>query len=236
MSAQFEINAASRGDAGKGASRRLRREGLVPAILYGGDVAPGNISVSHRELVKALENESFFSHIITMKLDGSELPVILKDLQRHPARPLILHADFQRISMDRKINMHIPLHFTNQDKCAGVKNQGGLIQHNANEIYITCLPADLPEYIEVDMTPYAVGESAHLSDLKLPAGVESVALLQGPEHDLPVATVLAPKGGAEETPAAAAAAPAAKPAAGKPAAGAKPAAAAKPAAKPAGKK
>lgn len=241
MSAHFELNAVSRGDAGKGASRRLRHQGLVPAILYGGDAAPQTVSLSHRELAKALENEAFFSSIVTIKLEGTDLQAIIKDLQRHPAKPLLMHADFQRVSKDRKINVHIPLHFVNQDKCNGVKLQGGLIQHNANEIYITCFPQDLPGYIEVDMTPFNLGDSVHISDLKLPPGVESVALLQGPEHDLPVATVLATKGGpVEENPAAAAAAAAkAAPAKGAPAkagAAAKPAAAAAPAAKPAAKK
>lgn len=202
MSGEFVLNAVVRGDVGKGASRRLRNDELVPAIVYGGTKQPRNVSLSHRELVKALENEAFFSHLITLKLDDGAEEVILKDLQRHPARPRILHADFQRVSRDRKLHVHIPLHFINQEKCHGVKNQGGIIQHNANEVYVTCLPQDLPEYIEVDMTAYHVGQAVHLSDLKLPAGVESVELSHGPEHDIPVATVLAPKGGAvEETPA-----------------------------------
>jgi len=230
MSVEFVLNAAARGDVGKGASRRLRQgeDFLVPAIVYGGEKQPQPVTLSHRELAKALENEAIFSHLITLNVDGAGEQVILKDLQRHPAKPRIMHADFQRVSKDRKIHVHIPLHFINQDKCAGVKSQGGLVQHNANEIYISCLPQDLPEFIEVDMTPYHVGESVHLSDLQLPAGVESVALLAGPEHDLPVATVLHPKGGGVEEAPAAAAAPAteaAKPAAAKPAA-------AKPAAKP----
>jgi len=202
MSGEFVLNAVVRGDVGKGASRRLRNDELVPAIVYGGTKQPRNVSLSHRELVKALENEAFFSHLITLKLEDGAEEVILKDLQRHPARPRILHADFQRVSRDRKLHVHIPLHFINQEKCHGVKNQGGIIQHNANEVYVTCLPQDLPEYIEVDMTAYHVGQAVHLSDLKLPAGVESVELSHGPEHDIPVATVLAPKGGAvEETPA-----------------------------------
>lgn len=235
MSAHFELNAVSRGDAGKGASRRLRHQGLVPAILYGGDDAPQTVSLSHRELAKALESEAFFSSIVTIKLDGKDLQAIIKDLQRHPAKPVLMHADFQRVSKDRKINVHIPLHFINQEKSNGVKLQGGIVQHNANEIYITCFPQDLPEFIEVDMTPYSLGDSVHISDLKLPPGVESVALLQGPEHDLPVATILATKGGpADDNPAAAAAAAAAAaPAKG---GAAKPAAAAAPAAKPAAKK
>ena len=198
MSGEFVLNAVVRGDVGKGASRRLRNDELVPAIVYGGTQQPRNVSLSHRELVKALENEAFFSHLITLKLaDGAE-EVILKDLQRHPARPRILHADFQRVSRDRKLHVHIPLHFVNQEKCRGVKDQGGMIQHNANEVHVTCLPQDLPEYIEVDMTAYHVGQAVHLSDLELPAGVESVELSHGPEHDIPVATVLAPKGGAVE--------------------------------------
>lgn len=202
MSGEFVLNAVARGDVGKGASRRLRNDELVPAIVYGGTQQPRNVSLSHRELVKALENEAFFSHLITLKLEDSAEEVILKDLQRHPARPRILHADFQRVSRDRKLHVHIPLHFINQEKCRGVKDQGGMIQHNANEVHVTCLPQDLPEYIEVDMAAYEVGDAVHISDLKLPAGVESVELSHGPEHDLPVATVLAPKGGAvEETPA-----------------------------------
>jgi large subunit ribosomal protein L25 len=232
MPVEFVLNAASRGDVGKGASRRLRQgEDLrLPGIVYGGDRPPQMVSLSHRELVKALENEAIFSHLITLTVDGAAEQVILKDLQRHPAKPRILHADFQRVTKDRKIHVHIPLHFINQDKCHGVKTQGGLVQHNANEIYITCLPQDLPEFIEVDMTPYHVGQSVHISDLALPAGVESMALLAGPSHDLPIATVLHPKGGGvDEAPAAAPAADAK--AAAKPAAKA----AAKPAAKPAAK-
>ena len=198
MSGEFVLSAAARGDAGKGASRRLRRTDQVPAIVYGGTSAPRNIAVSQRELVKALENEAFFSHLITLKLDGGAEEVILKDLQRHPARPRILHADFQRVSRDRKLHVHIPLHFINQEKCRGVKDQGGMIQHNAVEVHVSCLPQDLPEFIEVDMLSCEVGDSVHLSDLELPAGVESVELSHGPEHDIPVATVLAPKGGAVE--------------------------------------
>jgi len=203
MSVEFVLNAASRGDVGKGASRRLRRsDELVPAIVYGGEKQPQPVSLSHRELAKALENEAIFSHLITLKVDGADEQVILKDLHRHPAKPLIMHADFQRVSQNRKISVHIPLHFINQDKCHGVKSQGGMIQHNANELHVSCLPKDLPEFIEVDMTPWEVGQSVHISDVVLPAGVESLALVQGPEHDTAVATVLSGKGPSleEETP------------------------------------
>jgi len=196
MSGEFVLNAVSRGDVGKGASRRLRRGAdQVPGIIYGGEPSPQPISVSHKELAKALENEAFFSHLISLSVDDSTQEVILKDLQRHPSKPKILHVDFLRVSKDRKITVHIPLHFVNEDRCYGVKQQGGMIQHSANEVHISCLPKDLPEYIEVDMSGCHVGQSLHLSDLVLPPGVESVALSHGPEHDIPVATVLSPKGG-----------------------------------------
>ena len=195
----FTLQAQARADKGKGASRRLRRlNDQVPAILYGDDKTPAMLSVSHKDLSKCLESEAFYSSIITLSVDGQAQKVLLRDLQRHPAAPRILHADFQRVSRDRKIHVHIPLHFINQDRCHGVKNQGGMIQHNANEVHVSCLPQNLPEFIEVDMLDYHVGQAVHLSDLKLPPGVESVELSHGPEHDLPVATVLAPKGGAAE--------------------------------------
>jgi large subunit ribosomal protein L25 len=196
MSGEFVLDAAVRGDAGKGASRRLRHQHLVPGIIYGGDKAPRTISLSHKDLTKALENEGFFSHLITLNVDAEAEEVILKDLQRHPSKPRILHADFLRVVRGRKIHVHIPLHFINEDKCYGVKTQGGMIQHNANELHVSCLPKDLPEFIEVDMTKYHVGESVHISELALPEGVESIDLSHGPEHDLPVATVLASKVGA----------------------------------------
>ncbi len=212
MSGEFVLNAAARGDAGKGASRRLRHQNLVPGIIYGGDKEPRTISLSHKDLSKALENEAFFSHLITLNVDADTEEVILKDLQRHPAKPRILHADFQRVVRGRKLHIHIPLHFINEEKCHGVKQQGGMIQHNANEVHVSCLPKDLPEFIEVDMTPYHVGDSVHLSELTLPEGVESIELSHGPEHDLPVATVLAAKVGATEGEEDAAAAEPAKPA------------------------
>ena len=212
MSVEFVLNAAARGDAGKGASRRLRHQNLVPGIIYGGDGEPRTISLSHKDLSRALENEAFFSHLITLNVDADTEEVILKDLQRHPAKPRILHADFQRVVRGRKLHIHIPLHFINEEKCHGVKQQGGMIQHNANEVHVSCLPKDLPEFIEVDMTPYHVGDSVHLSELTLPEGVESIELSHGPEHDLPVATFLAAKVGATEGEEDAAAAEPAKPA------------------------
>jgi len=196
MSNEFEIAAESRNDAGKGASRRLRRAAdMLPAIVYGGDKEPQNISLVHKDMMKTLENEAIFAHVIQLSVDGGAAePVILKDLQRHPSKPRLLHADFQRVSANRELHVHVPLHFINEDKCVGAK-AGGIIQHNMNEMHISCLPKDLPEFIEVDLAAVEVGQSVHLSEVQLPAGVSSIELSHGPEHDLPVAAVVAPKGG-----------------------------------------
>ncbi len=200
MSEDFVLNAVARNDLGKGASRRLRRlADQVPAIIYGGKQAPANISVSHNELVKHLENEAFFSHIISLNVDGKAQDVILKDLQRHPSKPVILHADFQRVSKSTKLHTNVPLHFINEASSKGVKLQGGKIVHNLTQLEITCLPANLPEFIEVDLADVEVGQILHISDLKLPKGVTSVALSHGADHDLAVVTMLKPKGGADET-------------------------------------
>jgi large subunit ribosomal protein L25 len=192
----FTLEASARDVSGKGASRRLRREqGLVPAIVYGGDKAPVNVSVMHKELVKHLESEAFYSHIITLNIGGQAESVILKDLQRHPAKAVVLHADFLRVSASTKITVSVPLHFINEAACVGVKMGGGLINHLLTQLEISCLPSALPEYIEVDMAEMDIGQTLHISDLKLPAGVTSVALAHGAEHDLPVVAVNKPKGG-----------------------------------------
>jgi large subunit ribosomal protein L25 len=191
----FVLDAQSREDAGKGASRRLRREAdLVPAIIYGGKKKPEMISIQHKSIIKQLENEAFYSHIITINVDGISQDVILKDLQRHPAKSQIIHADFLRVSKSKKLTTRVPLHFINEDKAKGVKLQGGKISHNMTELEINCLPADLPEFIEVDLTDIEVGQILHISDLKLPKGVEPVALSHGADHDLAVASVNKPKG------------------------------------------
>ncbi len=200
MSNDFQLNAMVRNDMGKGASRRLRREAnLVPAIVYGGSQEPQNISITHNELAHALQNEAFYSHIITINVDGSSQEVILKDVQRHPAKPVVLHADFLRVSKTHKLHTKVPLHFINEDICAGVKTGGGLISHSMTELDISCLPADLPEYIEVDVSAVEIGQILHISDITLPSGVESVALSHGEDHDLPIFTVSKPKGSAEDT-------------------------------------
>jgi large subunit ribosomal protein L25 len=171
MSASYIVNAELRTDLGKGASRRLRRTGRLPGILYGAHKEPTMISLPHNEMVHHLQDESFYSNLLTLKLGDDQETVVLKDLQRHPAKPFILHADFQRVQADEKIRLNVPLHFINEAKCPGVK-AGGKISHQLTDVEITCLPKDLPEFIEVDMSEMEVGDALHLSELKLPPGVE----------------------------------------------------------------
>lgn len=199
MSDDFKLNVKTRNDMGKGASRRLRRlANEVPAIIYGGKKAPQNISLAQNEFEKALANEAFYSHIITLDVDGKSEDVILKDLQRHPAKPVVLHADFFRVSKTKKLQVKAPLHFINEDTCVGVKLSGGLISHNMTELDISCLPANLPEYIEVDVAAVDIGQILHISDIVLPKGVESVSLSHGEGHDLPIFTINKPKEEVEE--------------------------------------
>ena len=200
----FSLNANARNDLGKGASRRLRRNAdLVPAIVYGGDKAPQNIALEARELKKALENEAFYSHVIKLSIDGKKEDVLLKALQRHPAKPVIMHADFLRVVAGHEVTVHVPLHFINEDSCVGVKKSGGVISHTMTEVEVNCLPKDLPEFIEVDMAGVDLNQIVHLSDLKLPQGVSIPFLAQGPDHDLPVANVHAARvAAADDAPAA----------------------------------
>ena len=195
----FEITAEPRADQGKGASRRLRLQGKVPAILYGGGQAPETVSLEHTQILRHLEHEAFYSHVLTMSISGRQQKVVIKDIQRHPARPLIMHMDFQRVDASRKLHMHVPLHFVNQDICVGVKTGGGVISHQMVEVEVTCLPQHLPEYIEVDMTNVEAGQVIHLTDLKLPEGVEITALTHGDveEHNSPVVTVHKGRSGGE---------------------------------------
>ncbi len=195
----FKLDAKLRDDAGKGASRRLRREsGMVPAIVYGGKKKPQMISLEYRELIKHLEHEAFYSHIIELTVDGKSEDVVLKDLQRHPSKAIIYHADFLRVSKTKKFRTSVPLHFINESSSKGVKLQGGQVLHNLTELEVSCLPGDLPEFIEVDLASAEVGQIVHISDLTLPKGVESVALSHGEDHDLAVATIVKPKGAAED--------------------------------------
>jgi large subunit ribosomal protein L25 len=185
----FVLNAETRTDMGKGASRRLRRDGNVPGIIYGGDKAPQMLTVNHNDLLRRLENEAFYSHVLTLNIDGNTESAVLKALQRHPAKPFVLHADFQRVDMTHKIHMHIPIHFINEDNCVGVKIGGGSISHQMVEVEVHCLPQHLPEYLEVDMGNIEIGQVLHLSDLSLPEGVEIPNLTHGHEYNLPVVTV-----------------------------------------------
>ncbi len=204
MSTDFVLNAKSREDTGKGASRRLRRlAGEVPAIVYGGKKDAAKVTLLHKEVAKALDNEAFYSHIIALDIDGKSEDVILKDVQRHPAKKIILHLDFLRVSKSTKLQTRVPLHFINEDTSVGVKMGGGIVAHTMTELEVLCLPKDLPEYIEVDMAEVEVGQIVHISDIKLPKGVESVALNQGADHDLSVATINKPKAAVEESPEAA---------------------------------
>ena len=195
MSNAFELNATVRADLGKGASRRLRRLAeMVPAIIYGEGKPAVNISIPHKDIQKALTNEAFYSHIITLHVDGKPEQVVIKALQRHPAKPRIMHADFQRVSADRAIVVAVPLHFINEDKCKGVKIGGGSIIKALNELQISCLPQDLPEFIEVDLSDLGLGEAIHISQINLPKGVSSVDLAHGHDSDNSVVSVLAPRG------------------------------------------
>ncbi len=195
----FELDAKSRTEKGKGASRRLRRTGQVPAILYGADKDPVQLAVSHNELTKHIVHEAFYSHILTLNVDGQPEKVVLKDVQRHPYRPFVTHLDFQRVNESQKIHMHVPLHLVNEDKCPGVKIEGGTITRQMIEVEIYCLPKDLPEFIEIDMSTVHLNQIVHLSNLGLPAGVELAAFSHGDisEHDLPVVSVHGKSGSTE---------------------------------------
>jgi large subunit ribosomal protein L25 len=191
---EFELNCSVRTDMGKGASRRLRRlNANIPAILYGGEKEPVSLTIAHKDIAKAIENEAFFAHIITLNIDNNKEQAVIKALQRHPAKPFVLHADFMRVSDTVEITVNVPIHFLNEDTCKGVKLGGGNILKTLNEIEISCLPKNLPEYIAVDMADLDIGDSIHLSDIKLPEGVTSVALSHGEESDLAVAAVHAPR-------------------------------------------
>ncbi len=194
MSISFELAAEPRTDLNSTASRRLRRAGKLPAIMYGGDNPPQAITLDHDQVLQQLQYEAFYSHILTVKLNGAEEKVVLRDLHRHPHKPKLLHMDLQRISETEKLHVNVPLHFLGEEVAPGVKRGGGIVSHQLTEAEVSCLPRHLPEYLEVDLSKLEVGDSLHLSDIKLPTGVELVALSRGPEHDAPVATIIVPRG------------------------------------------
>ena len=184
----FTLNAEVRSDLGKGASRRLRRNAeQVPAVIYGGEKAPVSVTLEGKDLAKLLNNEAAFSHVINLNVDGQNESVLIKALQRHPAKGYVMHADFLRVVAGQKLTATVPLHFINQEAAIGVKQGGGEVSHNVNEVEVSCLPKDLPEFIEVDMSKVELNQIVHMSDLKLPAGVELVSLAHG--SDLPVASI-----------------------------------------------
>jgi len=199
MSDAFVVNAEVRSDKGKGSSRRLRRlADKIPGIIYGGKGEPVSLTLIRKDLEKSLQNEAFYTHILTVEIDGQPEKAILKDLQRHPAKETVMHADFLRVVDDVKIFVRIPLHFINEDTSIGVKTQGGMVSHSMTELEVMCLPKDLPEYLEVDLQDVELGQIVHISDVVLPPGVESVELSHGEDHDQPIASIVAPKGSAED--------------------------------------
>lgn len=205
MSASFELNAEVRDSAGKGAARRSRHDGKVPAILYGGDQEPTKLELDHNAVLVNAQNEAFYSHILTLNISGKPQRVVLKDMQRHAFKPRITHLDLQRVTDSTRIRMNVPLHFINADIAPGVKVAGGIVTHSMTSVEVMCQAKDLPEYIEVDLATLDAGHALHLSDLKLPAGVKIPVLAQGKSRDLPVAAIIIPRAMEEEAPVAAAA-------------------------------
>jgi large subunit ribosomal protein L25 len=210
MKTSFELDAEFRETQGKGASRRLRHEGKVPAILYGGHSDARRLSLSHQKLLIMLENERFYSTILSLKVGEEKQAAILKDVQRHPFKNAILHIDFQRVEDNEKIRLSVPLHFKGEAIAPGVKTQGGLVSHIRTELEVSCLPKDLPEFIEVDLSGLSLNESIHLSQLKVPEGVQLVELAK---EDAAVVTIYSPRAEEPEAAVAATAEGAAAPAA-----------------------
>ncbi len=189
MKEDFDLIAELREDQGKGASRRLRHENKVPAIIYGGGRKPRMLAFDHNRVVQQLSHESFFSSILNIKVGDKSQAAIIKDVQRHPAKNRIMHMDFQRIVAGEKIRMNVPIHYINADIAVGVKQGGGSVSQLMSDVEVSCLPKDLPEYFEVDIAELALDDMLHISDIKLPSGVEIPELAQGPEHDHPIVAI-----------------------------------------------
>ena len=189
MSEELDLIAEFREDQGKGASRRLRHQGKVPAIIYGAGRPPRSLMFDHNKVIRQLENESFYSSILNIQVNEKSQAAIVKDIQRHPSKPRIMHMDFQRIVADEKIKMNVPIHYLNAEEAEGVKTEGGSVSQIITDVEVSCLPADLPEYFEVDIIDLKLNEMLHISDIKLPDGVEIPALAQGPEQDKPIVSI-----------------------------------------------
>ena len=204
MANDYSLTATSRTDLGKGASRRLRREALIPAIVYGGDSDPAPITVKSNEMTRNLMEESFYASLITLDIEGTEETVILRDLHRHPFKAIILHADFQRVNAKEALTVTVPFHFINEDTATGVKMGGGIINHVMNEIEISCLPKNIPEYIEIDIAELDLHESISLSDIKFPEGVRATMLIVGEGEaesenaSLPIVSIYEPRAATAE--------------------------------------
>ncbi len=192
---QFTFNATKRVEQGTGASRRLRRAGVIPGIIYGANKDVINVSFDHNEMFHLLRNEKFHSSVVSADVEGSKENVILRATQWHPFRQIILHLDFQRVDASQKLHLKVPLHFLNAELSPGVKLEGGIVSHVQTEVDISCLPSQLPEFIEVDLKDLAMGHSIHVSQLKLPEGVE---VTHHGEGDPVVATILQVRGGAAD--------------------------------------
>ena len=210
MSKTHEIKVTKRELQRKGASRRLRTAGVIPAIVYGGNAEPVAISLDHNEIWLAQQNEWFYSSILDLSLNGDIQKVLLRDMQRHPFKQQIMHLDFQRVNENETLRTAVPLHFLNEDKSPAGKSAEVVVTHELNEVVVECLPKDLPEFIEIDLADLAIGAVVHLSDIKLPAGVVIPELKLGKEHDVAVVIAKHGKEEAEEAPVESAEVPAAK--------------------------
>jgi large subunit ribosomal protein L25 len=194
---KFEINAEAREGSGRSESRKLRREGRVPAIIYGGGKDPSAITLDRNNLVNQMNLEAFYTSILNLKLGNKAQPVVVKEVQRHPSRSVVMHLDFQRVVEDEELTLNVPIHFVGEELAVGVKDQGGVIEHTLTDVEISCLPANLPEFLELDVTALELNEILHLSDIKYPAGVTSTQLAHG--HDSPVVAIHPPRREEEET-------------------------------------
>jgi len=189
MSQDVDLIAETREDQGKGASRRLRRDGKVPAIIYGAGRPPRQLVFDHNRVMQQLENESFYSSILNIQVGGKSQAAIVKDIQRHPSKRAVMHLDFQRIVADEKIRMNVPIHYLNTETAVGVKEGGGSVSQLMTDVEVSCLPKNLPEYFEVDIGGLDLNEMLHLSDIRVPDGVEIPQLAQGPEQDHPIVSI-----------------------------------------------
>jgi large subunit ribosomal protein L25 len=188
---KFEIDAQARAGSGRSDSRKLRREGRVPAIIYGGGKNPSPVTLDRNSLVHRMELEAFYTSILNLKVGSETQPVVVKEVQRHPARAELIHVDFQRVVADEEITLTVPIHFVGETVAIGVKEQGGVIEHAMTDVEISCLPANLPEFLEIDVSGLELNQILHLSDIKYPEGVVSTQLAH--DHDSPVVAIHPPR-------------------------------------------